>query len=1255
MAHILDVDGDDIANLGDTDLRTVVARLALAELASQGMPLSSVMAGGHQDASDGGLDVRVECPMALPAPDFIPRQMTGFQVKKPNMSASAIKKEMRPKDTLRTSIATLAEAGGAYIIISAQGSVADQPLTERKEAIRHALHDDPNAGRLLTDFYDRTRLATWVNRYPGVRAWVRTRVGRSAQSWSAPGEWAGVSVNANVPFLTDDRACMTDGSSSPPETLTILSGIARLRDLLSQPGKCVRLVGLSGTGKTRIVQALFEPSVGTSPLDPAITLYTDYGETPTPTAREMAQQLVNTRTRAILVVDNCNPETHGTVARICATEGSAVSLLTVEYDVADDEPEQTDVFRLQSASESLLVDWLSHMYPGLSQVDAGTIANFSEGNFRVAGALADTVKKGDTLGSLRSRELFDRLFQQRQGENPDLRLAAEDIALLYSINGIDTSDDGELAKVASLRQLKPASLYAALAALAGRGIVQTRGRWRAILPQAIANQLASNTLTRIAPSDIDAFAASLTPRMMRSFVRRIGYLHDRPEARALLLRWMAPGGYFADLRKFNHEGLVLLSALAPIAPDVVLNRIKSAFDTLPLEFDADRGTYGQWTYLIHALAYEASEFETAARLLGTFFAAESSEKHHESAKKAFAELFQMHLSCTQATPSQRRSLIRHFASDPKTASVAGVALDALFDVSNHSSFGWPSFGARPRDWGWWPESEAEQSEWMTEAIALARELEGEPVGGKRILAKRLGEIWRFPGCRPAFETAAKTFAGGEPWIEAWLSARRLVRWRERIGETAEGALEELVATLAPVDLLSQAKAIVMNGSATFGDFTDGEPDGECEKSDPWERADTAARTIGQALAVDDATRAQFVPWLIHAADTIRGVACGQGMAAGASDHDSLWMELLSYYQNQSRPWDVSILVGFIASWRSLDAQATDSALNNLAEDAQLAGVLPSLEGIIQLGAGGVERLLAALARGYLPAPAFGVLATGGAVRDTPPDSLSALLKGICALSGGAWIALNIFHARLWHHRHQKTAADTAVIAVGRYILEKLEFCRINVMHDHRLKLVIEECCAGDEGRDCAKTVATAIRDAINAYRVSPYQLTALPTLFLTQSDAVLDTFLLTLSDSPTRPVWRADRELGPALNAVGAEKLIAWANRDPDFRFQKLGTNMSLFTSRHPGNDGSLSTTFVAVLAVAPDANAFLGNPENRLLPSGWSGSLAMVIEDRIDQLKSLPSPPPSLMSWLEENADDLDRWIALERKRDRDDEQSFE
>jgi hypothetical protein len=51
---LLDISGEDIAQLGDKDLRSLVARLCEAEMRQRDLPTSSVTAGGEQEAKDGG-------------------------------------------------------------------------------------------------------------------------------------------------------------------------------------------------------------------------------------------------------------------------------------------------------------------------------------------------------------------------------------------------------------------------------------------------------------------------------------------------------------------------------------------------------------------------------------------------------------------------------------------------------------------------------------------------------------------------------------------------------------------------------------------------------------------------------------------------------------------------------------------------------------------------------------------------------------------------------------------------------------------------------------------------------------------------------------------------------------------------------------------------------------------------------------------------------------------------------------------------
>ena len=289
---MFEISGKDIISLGDSDLRSLVAGLAIAELRTKGYPRSSVTAGGNQDAADGGLDVRVECPSDFTDPDFVPRRLTGFQVKKPDMRASAIREEMRPKGRLRDVIRELANASGAYVIVSSQGSIADKPLADRRRAMRTALKDIPGAAQLHMDFYDRDRLSTWVNEYPGIAAWVRGRVGRPLSGWSGIGDWDGGGACAPKPFLSNEKACVIDERSCEREYVTIPEGISRMRAGLRTPKKCIRLIGLSGVGKTRLVQALFEDGVGEDPLDSSIAVYTDYSTETDPTARDMVRNLV---------------------------------------------------------------------------------------------------------------------------------------------------------------------------------------------------------------------------------------------------------------------------------------------------------------------------------------------------------------------------------------------------------------------------------------------------------------------------------------------------------------------------------------------------------------------------------------------------------------------------------------------------------------------------------------------------------------------------------------------------------------------------------------------------------------------------------------------------------------------------------------------------------------------------------------------------------------------------------------------------
>ena len=66
---LFEVTPEQIATLSDTDLRTLVGHLAEQEARRAGLSASGVTYGGHQNAKDGGIDVRAGLHHERDAPE----------------------------------------------------------------------------------------------------------------------------------------------------------------------------------------------------------------------------------------------------------------------------------------------------------------------------------------------------------------------------------------------------------------------------------------------------------------------------------------------------------------------------------------------------------------------------------------------------------------------------------------------------------------------------------------------------------------------------------------------------------------------------------------------------------------------------------------------------------------------------------------------------------------------------------------------------------------------------------------------------------------------------------------------------------------------------------------------------------------------------------------------------------------------------------------------------------------------------------
>jgi hypothetical protein len=115
------------------------------------------------------------------------------------------------------------------------------------------------------------------------------------------------------------------------------------------------------------------------------------------------------------------------------------------------------------------------------------------------------------------------------------------------------------------------------AELERRGLMQRRARWRAVLPHAIANRLAATALQNIPPDLIvGCFNRNGRERLLKSFSKRLAYLHDVGPARSIVSGWLRRGGMLDNLEDLDDLRFAIFNNIALVDPESAVRALERA-------------------------------------------------------------------------------------------------------------------------------------------------------------------------------------------------------------------------------------------------------------------------------------------------------------------------------------------------------------------------------------------------------------------------------------------------------------------------------------------------------------------------------------------------------------------------------------------------------------------------------------------------------------------------------------------------------
>lgn len=1215
---LFDISDTDVALLNDEDLRRLVGLLCEAEYRRTGRPLSNVTWGGDQNASDGGIDVSIISENSSFI-DFIPRSRTVYQVKKSDLTPAGIRKEMRPGNLLRQSIKELIRHKGAYIIVSAS-SLTKSSLERRIKAMRNAVARHRGSQELLVDFFDSSKLATWVRSHPSMTLWLRNKVGRPLKGWMPFCNWSGKPGTNADEYLLDDGLRIRHTSDSSILEMTSLEGIERMRLLLSEPKATVRLIGLSGVGKTRFAQALFEV-IGNNPLDPSLAIYTDLSSSPNPDPVTLAQQINTIGFPAILVIDNCPPTLHKQLVGISTSPTSSMRLLTIEYDVRDDLPEETEVFLMEPSSDKLIQKMIENLFREIGFLNAKTIADFSGGNARIAIALARTVIKGEALSSLRDDDLFNRLFRQRDNQRDDMLIrVAEVCSLLYSFEGTKTDDNSEISFLGKIIGADPKEIYRNVSELKRRNIIQSRGVWRAVLPHAIANRLAKKCLESIPLNSIlNPFEQSGTKRLFISFSRRLGFLHNSQHAIMIAEDWLKADGWLGKSKgDLNEFGMRVLSNIASLSPESVLEFIeRSSFETDNF-LSRSNSNFRQLVKLLRLMAYEADLFSKSVDLLCRFALTERIDENQDSIHQQLGKLFQIYLSGSHATARQRGDVIDALlvSQDEKEQDLGVFLLGKALQTGSFTGMDY-GFGARTRDYGFQPKNWEQFENWFSIFIGICTTYacrEGRLKEKVRdLLGNNFRGLWRHR-LYELMESASIKISQSAPWSEGWVGIKSIFMYDlEHFPVEVLDRLKVLEILLRPTTLIDKARTITLKNRHNYFDF-DVLISDRAGIENTWKKMHATARDLGALVAKDRDAAEQLLPKLLST-ENERLLSFGEGFANGAFDLYNSFEEckkVLRGIPAESRTY--RFILGFLKGSQIRDNGFYHATMDSLVDDEILASIFPYFQASLGVDALGIPRLKKSLDLGKADIKAFRNLEFGWFDDSVTEASFIDLLSELMKRPNGILIVVEILHFRLSNCKELGIVITDEMENFVREVLSKYPFDGSEwESNDHSLAYLASQCLKNNEA--VAKQLCKHIKASFDKGTIYYAETELTKSLAIVQPFIFMDEFIG--AATAIDPYFNSG-ENNP-IDKISDNVIEAWALRNRS----SIPNIITHINTTYQSAQGKLTWRPVIkkLLITAPDVQAFLNKLEESVSFLIWNGSgsitqdgLRALFDDLIDE-----------------------------------------
>ena len=1233
-ASPFDVTGRDVASIAKRTFPQLLRRLLHAEAQAHNLPADGIHVASNVSAPDGGEDGRITWKGGPARTPFLPSRFCQFQLKAGNTTPSAATKDVLAKQgAVKVMVARALNTTGNYIVLCARPYTQKQ-IEERKSSIVTALR---RAGMVLddvqVDFRDADQIAAWVNDHAVVATWVKEQTPsgtvRPFRSWSY---WASRPEHEHTPWVEDAR-------------LPALR--AYLHEQINMPRSLVRIVGPAGVGKSRLILEALGSTVGEGEPNrylSDIVLYAVQSEADVERVYRVVQDLADLGQRAVVVVDQCEPETRQILEGMASRRSSRLSLVIIDNEI----PTGTlgeDTFNVDEAPPTVTEAIIKQVSPGLPSEDQGRLVRFSKGFPRIAVLIGEAWNKSVPIAHATDDALVDTFVLGRRPRERSLLLRSATLLAAFGLVEAESAE-GQLSEIAKLgRDLNAEDLYAAVGALVERGAARRRGRLVALQPRPISLNLAERQWKEWGPGKWEqVLTGETSPNLRVMAARQLALLNTIEISQRVVDHVCQPGGPFEGYDALSKpSNAKVLSTLAEVKSEAVVDQINRSLvhvtDLSSVTGDVRR----QLVYALEKICFHPQTFEEGARLILRLAAAEN-EEWANNATAHFIGLFPMKQGGTTADGIARLSLLDEVIAGGDEAQRV-LAVRGLLAGSKTRDFfrigGAETQGALPALEPWTPATREEATDYLEGCVSRLAHLAMSDDESGLTAREGLGKSLRpliLTGLIELVETVvAQVGTSVSYWPEAVTSLRAVLTFDiERIGPCAASRVRKLFVDLQPESLQSRIRALVTEMSWDY--LRDEEPDYE-------KRIRRQVEAVGE-LAAELLERPEVLTSVLSELSRGEQRMAGQLGEALASFADSplQWLEPIIQANTQmpENERNFDLLTGFVAGLAKFHPEAVATFKRRVARSSDLAPSLPQICFPLGISASDIELTIGALQAGLLPARCLYKWSFGGVLAKVPASSVTPLFDILLDHSAeGYVVAVDLMGMYAFGEPDSLEGLRPQVLKLVENLTKWQPLPIGDLIHHHFEQIVSWMLGKGRQDPDATATALVLARTMVNSVEIGgdrlfepvlPKLLSEFPevTWQLIGQAIVSDIRKAELLTFALGDPFSFEIESCPPILSLPEYALFAWCHANPDSAPAFAARVLPVLTAH--GADApklSLHPIIARLLDEFGERENVRIAVELNIYTFGWSGSRTTYFAYYKEPFsKLLNHPKPKVRTW---------------------------